>query len=45
MKNIKKWIKIIILMKLIESFEHTKARKVKKKRKIKFKGTNFEGYY
>ncbi len=32
-------------MKLIESFKPTKARKVKKKRKIKFKGTNFEGYY
>ena len=32
-------------MKLIESFEPTKARKVQKKRKIKFKGTNFEGYY
>ena len=32
-------------MKLIESFDHKKARKVQKKRKIKFKGTNFEGYY
>ena len=29
----------------IQFFTDTKARKVNKKRKIKFKNTNFEGYY
>ena len=32
-------------MDLMESFNSDNARNVKKKRKIKFKGTNFEDYY
>ena len=32
-------------MNFMQFFTDTKARKVQKKRKIKFKGTNFEGYY
>ena len=32
-------------MDLMESFKSDNARNVKKKRKIKFKGTNFEDYY
>ena len=32
-------------MNFMQFLTNTKPRKVQKKRKIKFKGTNFEGYY